>query len=421
MGEYLVVGSGLTGSVCARELAEAGHRVTVLERRDHFGGNVFDEVDRAGLLVHRYGPHIFHTNSAKVVDYLSRFTAWRPYEHRVLAVVDGREYPFPINLLTLNQLYGLELDEAAAASFLERVREPRPTLATSEDVVLAAVGRDLYEKFYLNYTRKQWGLHPSQLKASVAARIPVRTNADTRYFTDRFQAMPRDGYTALIRNLLDHPGIRVDLGVEFDPARMPVTADHVVFTGPIDAYFGHCLGRLPYRSLRFEHEHLPDVRQFQAVAQVNYPNDHAFTRVIEFKHLTGQQHPGTSIMREYPQAEGEPFYPVPQAASDALFKRYEQLAVALRDVTFVGRLAHYRYYNMDQAVAAALTAVARLTDRKAAGRHADAGRAQIAPVEGAEARRGRPADTAPAGRCHPDTRAACKRKNGPRRRARKSG
>jgi len=383
MGAFLVVGSGLTGSVCARELAEAGHQVTVLEKRDHVGGNVFDEVDRDGVLVHRYGPHIFHTNSDKVVDYLSRFTAWRPYEHRAHAVVDGRAYPFPINRLTLNQLYGLDLDEAAAAAFLERVREPRPTLATSEDVVLAAVGRDLYEKFYLNYTRKQWGLHPSQLKASVAARIPVRTNADDRYFTDRFQAMPRDGYTVLIRNMLDHPGISVDLGVEFDPARLALAADHVVYTGPIDAYFGHRFGRLPYRSLRFDHEHLPEVRQFQAVAQVNYPNDHDYTRITEFKHLTGQKHPGTSIMREYPEAEGEPFYPVPQAASDALFKRYEQLAVDRRDVTFVGRLAHYRYYNMDQAVAAALAAVARLTQGKGAGKRQDAVKVAIAPVEGA--------------------------------------
>jgi UDP-galactopyranose mutase len=382
MGAFLVVGCGLTGSVCARELAEAGHQVTVLEKRDHIGGNVFDELDPAGVLVHRYGPHIFHTNSDRVVDYLSRFTAWRPYEHRVHAVVDGRAYPFPINRLTLNQLYGLDLDETEAAAYLERVREARPILATSEDVVLATVGQDLYEKFYLNYTRKQWGLHPSQLKASVAGRIPVRTNADDRYFTDRFQAMPRAGYTSMVRNMLDHPNISVDLEVAFDPTRLAVAADHVVYTGPIDAYFEHRFGRLPYRSLRFEHEHLPGVSRFQPVGQVNYPNDHDYTRITEFKHLTGQNHPGTSIMREFPVAEGEPFYPVPQPTSDALFKRYEQLAVGRRDVTFVGRLAHYRYYNMDQAVAAALVAVAKLTEARGAPKlYRHSGKTALKPIE----------------------------------------
>jgi UDP-galactopyranose mutase len=335
--------------------------VLVIDKRLHIAGNAFDEHDANGVLVHRYGPHIFHTNGERIFEYLSRFTEWRPYEHRVRGVVDGRHYPFPINRDTLNELYGLHLDEAGAAMFLEQVREPRDPVLTSEDMVLNSVGRDLYEKFFLNYTRKQWGLDPSELKAGVAARIPVRTNSDDRYFTDRFQAMPRDGYTSMFRNMLDHPNIEVELGVDFAEVRNRVRHRHLVYTGPIDAYYEHRFGALPYRSLRFEHEHLPAIPQFQEVGTVNYPNDHEFTRITEFKHLTGQTHAGTSIVREYPQAEGDPYYPVPRAENEALFKRYEALAQKERDVTFVGRLAQYRYYNMDQVVGAALAAAQRLT------------------------------------------------------------
>ena len=358
---HLVVGAGYAGSVVARELAEAGRRVLVIDRRAHIAGNAFDEYDSHGVLVHRYGPHIFHTNGERIVDFLSRFTEWRPYEHRVRGVVDGAHYPFPINRDTLNSLYGLDLDEAGAADFFERVREPRDPLLTSEDVVLNSVGRDLYEKFFLNYTRKQWGLDPSELKAGVAARIPVRTNTDDRYFTDTFQAMPKLGYTKMFEAMLDHPNISVELGVDFADMKRSAFS-HIVYTGPIDAYFGHCHGALPYRSLRFEHEHLPDVEQFQETGTVNYPNDHAWTRITEFKHLTGQRHRGTSIVREYPEAEGDPYYPVPRAENERLFKRYEDLAKNERDTTFVGRLAQYRYYNMDQVVGAALAAAKRLTD-----------------------------------------------------------
>lgn len=355
-----IVGIGFSGATVARELADAGHSVHLIDRRPHIAGNAFDEPDSYGVLVHRYGPHIFHTNSARVWQFLSRFTEWRTYKHRVLSVVGGRPYPFPINRNTLNQLYGLDLDEAGATAFFERVREPRDPIRSSEDVVLNAVGRDLYEKFFLNYTRKQWGIEPAQLKAGVAARIPVRTNTDDRYFTDTFQAMPRDGYTAMFRRMLDHPNITVELGVDFAEVRPHDDWAHVIYTGPIDAYFHHRYGRLPYRSLRFEHEHLPGMKQFQAVGTVNYPNDHAYTRITEFKHLTGQEHSGTSIVREYPQAEGDPYYPIPRDANEALFKRYQALADAEPGVTFVGRLAQYRYYNMDQVVAAALAAVPKV-------------------------------------------------------------
>lgn len=358
--DFLVVGAGYAGSVVARELADAGRTCLVIDRRPHIAGNAFDEPDAHGVLVHRYGPHIFHTRSERIFRYLSRFTEWRPYEHRVRCVVDGVLYPFPINRTTLNALYGLDLDEAGAAAFFEQVREPRDPVQSSEDLVLNSVGRDLYEKFFLNYTRKQWGMDPAALKAGVAARIPVRTNSDDRYFTDEYQAMPRRGYTHLFENLLDHPQIEVRTGTDLSEVRPRVPARHTVYTGPIDAWFNHRFGRLPYRSLSFEHEHLADTAQFQPVGTVNYPNDHEYTRITEFRHLTGQAHTGTSIVREYPRAEGDPYYPVPSEQNEQLYKRYEQLAKQERGVTFVGRLAQYRYYNMDQVVGAALAAAERL-------------------------------------------------------------
>lgn len=359
----LIVGAGFAGSVVARELADAGHCVHVIDKRPHVAGNAYDELDAHGVLVHRYGPHIFHTNGERIFQWLSRFTQWRPHEHKVLGIVDGKAYPFPINRDTLNQLYGLHLDEAGAAAHFERVREPRELVKTSEDVVLNSVGRDLYEKFFLNYTRKQWGLEPSQLKAGVAARIPVRTNTDDRYFTDSFQAMPLHGYTKMFEAMLDHPNIRTEVGIDFAQIENRREYVHIVYTGPIDAFYGHRHGRLPYRSLRFEHEHFADVAQCQPVGTLNYPNDHAYTRITEFKHLTGQEHAGTSIVREYPTAEGDPYYPIPNDVNETLFKQYEALALAEQDVTFVGRLAQYRYYNMDQVVGAALVAARQLTDK----------------------------------------------------------
>jgi UDP-galactopyranose mutase len=360
--DYLIVGAGFAGAVCAQQLAAAGRRVLIIDQRDHVGGNAYDHPDDAGVLVHRYGPHIFHTNSDRVFDYLSNFTAWRAYEHRVLAIVDDRPYPIPINRTTINSLYGLQLDEAGVAAYLEGVRLPRPHLATSEDVVLSSVGDDLCEKFFRGYTRKQWGLDLSQLAAGVAARIPTRTNDDDRYFTDRHQAMPLRGYTAMFERMLDHPNIEIRVGKRFADVDAQIDRAATIFTGPIDEYFDHRYGRLPYRSLRFEHEHLAGVARSQPVGTVNYPNDHAYTRITEFKHLTGQAHRGTSIVREYPSGEGDPYYPVPTAANEALFKRYQALADDEPAVHFIGRLAQYRYYNMDQVVAASLQLAARLLE-----------------------------------------------------------
>ncbi|MBX9815211.1 MAG: UDP-galactopyranose mutase [Proteobacteria bacterium SG_bin5] len=360
--DVMVVGAGFAGAVMAERLAAEGNkRVLVVDRRPHIAGNAYDRLDAGGVLIHLYGPHIFHTNSAEIFDYLSRFTAWRPYEHRVLASVDGMLVPIPINRTTLNQLYGLALstDEEAAA-FLASRAEPVARIETSADVVISAVGRDLYEKFFQGYTRKQWGLDPSELDKSVTARVPTRTNSDDRYFTDRFQAMPRDGYTKMFERMLDHPNIDVMLGVDYAEVREHHAHGHLVFTGPIDEYFGHRYGKLPYRSLRFRHETLAQP-WFQPVATVNYPaEDVPYTRITEYKHLTGQEAPRTSVTYEYPSAEGDPYYPIPRPENQALFKRYEALALAESDVTFVGRLATYRYYNMDQVVGQALATYRRV-------------------------------------------------------------
>lgn len=352
--DILIVGAGFAGAVCARELADAGRSVLIIDKRPHIGGNAYDAYDGHGVLIHPYGPHIFHANAKRILEWLSRFTDWRFYEHRVLASVEGRLLPIPINRTTINRLYGLELDEAGVAAWLESVREPRDPIRTSEDVVLNSVGRDLCEKFFRGYTKKQWGLDLSELSAGVAARIPTRTNDDDRYFTDTYQFMPRDGYTAMFRRMLDHPNITVQLDTDYFAIRHRIKANHTIYTGPIDAFFDYCYGRLPYRSLRFEHQHLAGVARYQPVGTVNYPNEHDFTRITEFKHLTGQRHEGTSIVREYPQAEGEPYYPIPRPENEELFKRYEMLAKERPDATFVGRLAQYRYYNMDQVVGAAL-------------------------------------------------------------------
>lgn len=358
--DVLIVGAGFAGAVCAERLAAAGKQVLIIDKRHHIGGNAFDCHDKNGVLIHPYGPHIFHTSSKRIFEYLSNFTDWRFYEHRVLARVDGEFYPIPINRTTINKLYDLDLNEQGVTDYLESVREPRDRVKTSEDVVLGSVGQDLCEKFFRGYTRKQWGLDLSELSAGVAARIPTRSNDDDRYFTDAYQFMPAQGYTAMFEKMLAHPNIEVRLSEDFHAIRSTVERQHTVYTGPIDTYFEYRFGKLPYRSLSFEHEHLRNTEHFQATGTINYPNEHEYTRITEFKHLTGQQHDGTSIVREYPQAEGEPYYPIPRPENEGLFKRYNELADATPDVTFVGRLAQYRYYNMDQVVGAALKSVEEL-------------------------------------------------------------
>lgn len=362
--DYLIVGGGFAGCVLAERLAtQLDRRVLVVDRRDHIGGNAYDMLDAAGVRVHRYGPHIFHTNSRKVFDYLSRFTAWRPYQHRVLAEVDGRQVPIPINLTTLNTLYGLNLDSSGAEAFLAARACPSARMETSRDVVIGQVGKELYRKFFEGYTRKQWGIDASELDKSVASRVPTRTDTDDRYFQDTYQYMPEEGYTRMFERLIDHPNISFLPRTDYREVRNAVAFDHLIYSGPIDEYFDYCYGKLPYRSLRFEHSS-HDCERFQAAAVVNYPSlDVPFTRITEYKYLTGQSHPRTSITREFPTDEGDPYYPIPRPENALLYRRYEALAEQTPQVTFTGRLGTYRYYNMDQVVAQSLALFDRIAKK----------------------------------------------------------
>jgi UDP-galactopyranose mutase len=358
--DYLIVGAGFAGGVLAERLARgSGKRVLVIDRRFHIGGNAYDHYDDAGILVHKYGPHIFHTNSREVFEYLSRFTEWRQYQHKVLASVDGQLVPIPINLDTINHLYGLNLSALQMQDFLDSRAEAVAQVRTSEDVVVSKIGRELYEKFFRGYTRKQWGLDPSELDAQVTARIPVRTNRDDRYFTDCYQAMPKYGFTRLFERMLDHPNIKVMLNADYREIKDLVPYRGLIFTGPIDEYFDYRYGKLPYRSLTFKHETLNQT-QVQPVAVINYPNEFPYTRVTEFKYLTGQEHPKSSLVYEFPKAEGDPYYPIPRTENSELYRKYQTLAQHHSEVHFVGRLATYKYYNMDQVTAQALTTYARL-------------------------------------------------------------
>ncbi|GAB3324912.1 UDP-galactopyranose mutase [Larkinella ripae] len=359
--DFAIVGAGYAGSVLAERLAsQSGKNVLLIDKRPHIGGNAYDYFNEDGILIHLYGPHIFHTNSPEVFGYLSNFTEWRPYEHRVLASVEGQLLPIPINLDTVNKLYGKNFTSEELSEYFKTVGEPVDDIKTSEDVVVSQVGRDLYEKFFRNYTKKQWGVYPSELDKSVTSRIPTRTNQDDRYFSDEFQSMPLHGFTKMFEKMVDHPNITQMLSTDFNNVKDNLSYDQLIYTGPVDEYFDHCYGKLPYRSLRFEHQTLNE-EWHQPVAVVNYPNDHAYTRVTEYKHLTGQEHPEkTSITFEYPQAEGDPYYPVPMPENAELYRKYKQLADQQQNVHFVGRLGTYRYYNMDQVVAQALTLYKKL-------------------------------------------------------------
>jgi UDP-galactopyranose mutase len=355
MFDYLIVGAGFAGAVIAERLAScSGKKILIIDKRNHIGGNTYDHFDEHGILIHKYGPHIFHTNSKEVFDYLGKFTEWRPYEHRVLASVDGMLVPIPINLNTINQLYGLHLSAAEVEGFLQSKAEKKECIRTSEDVVVNKVGRELYEKFFRGYTKKQWDLDPSELDASVTARIPVRNNRDDRYFTDTYQAMPLHGYTKMFENMLNHPNIKVMLNTDYKEIEDSIAYKKMIYTGPVDYYFDCCYGKLPYRSIEFKFQTF-ESDTFQPTGTVNYPNEHPYTRTTEFKYLTGQKHPKTTVVYEYPKAEGDPYYPVPRPENAELYRKYQLLAAELKDVYFTGRLATYKYYNMDQVVAQSLT------------------------------------------------------------------
>ncbi len=355
MYDYLIVGAGLAGSVLAERLAsKANKKILLIDKRNHIGGNTFDYYNSDGILVHKYGPHIFHTNSKDVFDYLSNFTEWRPYEHHVLASVDGQLVPIPINQNTVNALYGLNLSQLQVQDFFNSKAEKKDQILTSEDVVVNAVGRELYEKFFKHYTVKQWALDPSELDASVTARVPTRTNKDNRYFTDSYQAMPLHGYTNMFHRLLDHPNINIMLNTDYKDVVGEIKFKTLIYSGPIDAYFDFCFGKLPYRSINFKSQTI-DSENYQPTGTVNYPMSQAYTRITEFKHLTGQKHDKTSIVFEYPTAEGDPYYPIPRKENMETYNQYKTLAALEPNTFFTGRLGTYKYYNMDQVIAQSLT------------------------------------------------------------------
>jgi UDP-galactopyranose mutase len=356
----LVVGAGFAGAVMARQLHDAGLPVVVVDKRDHIAGNAYDELNEHGVLFHRYGPHIFNANDVRIVEYLSRFTEWRPYEHRVLAVTRCGLVPVPVNRTTVACLLGMTLEtEQDAREVLDRVRVVTADPQTVQDQVEAEVGRAIYDDLFRDYTEKQWGRPGSELDKSVVGRLKARLTDDDRYSLNSFQAMPQDGYTPMFARMLD--GIEVRLQV--DARELDLTNfEHIVWTGPIDEAFDHCFGKLPWRSLRFEHQHQRSRELRQKVGTINYPSSQfPFTRVTEWRHLTGQDSDWTTLTLEYSLGAGDPYYPVPAPDAHFLYRRYEQLAKTKPRMTFVGRLARYQYLSMHQVVGQALKAARTLT------------------------------------------------------------
>ncbi len=378
--DFLIIGAGFSGLVIAERLASAGWKCTVADRRNHLGGNAHDRIDPAGVLIHPYGPHYFRTNSRRIVDYLSRFTAWHEVSYQIKSHTQGRYWSFPINLNTFEEFTGKPSTSEEFAAWLEKNRISIQNPANSEEVIISQVGRELYELFFENYTLKQWKRHPRDLDASVCGRVPIRTNRDNRYLTESFQALPAKGYTALFENLLvATPGIDLHLGMDFTEAKSRFNYKHLIFTGAIDEYFGRRFGPLPYRSLRFEHEsfnsdqlHQRETTSgkpgfWQPAMQVNYPDAEVpFTRIVEIKHATGQNIAASTILREFPKdwtPDDEPYYPVPAPDAHAAYQKYAELATTEKNTSFIGRLATYRYYNMDQVTAMALTEAEKLITR----------------------------------------------------------
>lgn len=372
--KFCIVGAGFSGAVVARELAGKGHSVTVIDERGHVGGNCYTERDaRTGVMVHTYGPHIFHTDNERVWNYISSFARMMPFQHRVKAVATGRVFSLPINLLTINQFFGETLSPSQARGFLEgKARKDILDPKSFEEQALAMIGEDLYRAFFYGYTLKQWGMAPDLLPAAVLKRLPVRFNYDDSYFNHRFQGMPKDGYTPIFEGILAHPGIEVRLRQRYEDMRA-ADFDHIFYSGPLDRFFNYSLGRLGYRTLDFERFY--DQGDYQGIAVLNYcDQDVPFTRITEHKHFApweSASFEGTVCYREFSracEASDTPYYPIRQVAEKRLLSDYIALASRSAGVSFIGRLGTYRYLDMDVTVGEALAAAAQTLQALEAGR-----------------------------------------------------
>lgn len=351
---YVVVGAGLAGLTIAERIAEVlNEKVLVIEKRNHIGGNVYDSYNEDGILIHNYGPHIFHTNDKEVYDYLRQFTPWNDFWHRVLTQVDGNLIPMPITVETINKLYNLNLSCEEVEEFLKKKAISIDEIKTSKDVALSKVGQDIYEKFFENYTKKQWGIDPGEIDTSIISRIPIRSNRDTRYFSDKYQGMPKYGYTKMCENMIQNKNIKLLLNTDYKEVMDDIEYEKLIYTGPTDYFYDYKYGKLAYRSINFVFE-THDKEDYQPAPVVNYPNDYDYTRITEFKKLTYQEHKKTTILKEFPCDEGEPYYPFPTKEWKEKFALYQEDMKKEKKVLFLGRLAEYRYYNMDAVVRSAL-------------------------------------------------------------------
>ncbi len=371
--DYVIVGAGYAGCILAERIAaQLDKKVLIVERRNHIGGNAYDFYDENGILVHKYGPHIFHTNSKKSWDYLSQFTDWLPYYHHVLAVVEGKKVPVPFNFNSIYQVFPQQFAQTLEKLLIDKygcgLKIPILKLRECKEKDLKFLADYIYNHVFLGYTVKQWGLKPEELDFSVTSRVPVYLSRDNRYFQDTYQGIPRRGYTEMFRKMIDHPNIHLLLNTDYKDIESDIKFDKMIFTGMIDQFFDKMHGELPYRSLEFDFKNYP-VEKFQEVSQVNYPNNHNYTRITEFKHFTDQKADSTTVAYEYPQKfiEGvnDPYYPIPNKDNHEAFKKYQKEAAKLKDsVFFVGRLAEYKYYDMEQIVGVALLMFERKIAKK---------------------------------------------------------
>lgn len=346
--DIAIVGAGLSGAVFASIAAKSGYKCLVIDKRNHIGGNCYDEIDKYGNLIHVYGPHYFRTNSEYIFQYLSEYTEWINLKYEILSWTNGEYWNFPINLNTFEKILGRKSSSEEMEKTLNEWKVPVLNPTNSEEIIISQVGYKLYEMFFKNYTLKQWGIDPKKLDKSVCGRIPIRTNRDNSYFNDKIQALPKNGYTSMIKNMLDHENITVELS----SSEIKNPYDIKVYTGPIDEYFDYTYGKLPYRSLMFKREH-HHMEYYQPAVQINYPNDYNYTRTIETKHITGIKTDVTTIVKEYPvdyEETKEPFYPVPTKNNAEQYNKYYQLTKSQTDTIFTGRLATYQYLNMDQVI-----------------------------------------------------------------------